>query len=274
MKNRNRRVPPPPPPPPPPPVIAPATRSLPAPRPRRLDMPNFGTRSDQHRRAAQLPAPPRGRLESTFGPINRNPVPPRLPEPPENLREVLRDLTEKYARPAPAPDANSGAKPAQFGREKDSDKLFRVPVICTKFDLPFVLTFRDTRSVFGTRYKLDTTLTNIDEGSEASASASVTIPVSSLDWNEIKCPHCQAQCRPIRCGQCERLACDGRVTPDGDDTFFECAPSCGMGGWVRSALKTVTGSEGRRSVPSIAANPLVCAPATPPANVPKLPTPR
>jgi hypothetical protein len=182
-------------------------------------------------------------------------------------------LTEKFARPALPPDTRPWrAKPDRPEEPKDTAKRLNIPVICTQADRPFVLVFRETTSVFGTRYKLETTLTMIGESGESSPS--LTVAISSLDWGGITCPHCRARCRPIRCGQCQRLACDGRVTVTGDAIHFACAPSCGLSGWVRGSLETVTGSEGRRSAPAAAANTFICGPAAPPGNVPKLPKPR
>jgi hypothetical protein len=262
MKKRHRQVPPPPPPCPPVP-------SLPAPRPRRLDMPNFGTRTDQRRRAVQTPAPPPDWPPVSLDPVDQRPAPARLPEPPENLGYVLRDLVDKHAVPEPSSDTRPWDETASREEPKDPAKVFNVPVICTQADRPFVLVFRETRGIFGTRYRLEKTVTDIGDG--GTASSSLTIPVDSLDWSGIKCPHCRSQCRPIHCGRCQRLACDGRVTVKGDDIYFTCTPSCGERGWVRGSLQTVVGSEGRRSAPAAAANGFICGPATPTGNVPKLP---
>jgi hypothetical protein len=88
MKKRNRHV------PPPPPVITPAIPSLPALRPRRLDFPVLGARSNQ-KRAFLLSAAPRNRQEPTAR-IDQNPVRPRLPEPPDLL------VTKRHAHPLSA----------------------------------------------------------------------------------------------------------------------------------------------------------------------------
>jgi hypothetical protein len=266
MKNRNKRV------PPPPPVASRPTRSMPVPRPRRIDIPTLASRTDQQRRAV-----PRPTLRTDWPPsdIDRAELKitrPQPPEPPENLGEVLRDLTDKYTRPVPL--TRTRILPARPQTPKDSAKRLNIPVICTQAGRPFVLVFRESRGIFGTRYKLETTLKDIGEGGEALPS--LTVPVGSLDFGGIKCPHCvdQSKVRPIRCGACGRLACDGRVRAIGDDLFFECAPSCGTSGWVRHHLETVTGSEGGYSPSANAATGLICGPAAPPGNVPKLPKPR
>jgi hypothetical protein len=205
-------------------------------------------------------------------PVDQRPAPARLPEPPENLSEALRDLVNNLDRPEPPSDARPWAKAVSREEPRDSSKFLNVQAICTRADRPFVLVFRETRGVFGTLYRLETTLTDIGDG--GTASSSLTIPVDSLDWSGIKCPHCRSQCRPINCGRCQRLACDGRVTVKGDDIYFTCTPSCGERGWVRGSLQTVVGSEGRRSAPAAAGNGFICGPATPSGNVPKLPKPR
>lgn len=278
MKNRSRRTPPPPPP------RQEATRThtpLPALRPRRLDLPNPSARTEQQRRAVQLPEPPTDWAPDIDG-LGDLPVPNPPPAPPENLRDVLKDLTRTYSRPAPPAetgnvDAYDPPKPASLaGRPepKDSAKRLNVPIICTQTDRPFVLVFRETRSIFGTRYKLETTLANVGEG--GNAAPSLTVPISSLDWGGITCPHCRnhSRVRPVFCGNCNRLACDGRVKTEGEDLFFECAPSCGTSGWVRGGLQTVTGSEGSRSAPRAASNSFVCTPETPPGIAYKLLKPR
>jgi hypothetical protein len=265
MKKRNQQVPPPRPPSPPVP-------SLPAPRPRRLDMPNFGTRTDQERRAVRTPVPPPNWPPVSHDPIDQRPAPARLPEPPENLREALRDLVNNLDRPEPPSDARPWAMAASPEAPKDAGKFLNVLAICTRADRPFVLVFRETRGIFGTHYRLETTLTDIGEG--GATSSSLTVPVSSLDWRGVNCPHCRSQCRPIHCGQCQNLACDGRVVVNGDDIYFTCAPSCGARGLVSPALKSVTGSEGRRSPPTAAAGSFFCGPATPSGTLPKLPKPR
>jgi hypothetical protein len=265
MTKRTRYVPP----PPPPPAATPPVRPLPQLRPRRrLELQNFGT--DQPRRRVPLPAPPKDWLPPAHDPFDDNPAPARLPEPPENLSEVLRDLVDKYAEPVP--DALPTPKATRPEEPKDAGKLLNVPVICTKTDRAFVLVFREARSVFGTRYKFETTLTEIGDGGEVAPS--LTVPISSLNWGGIGCPHCRAQCRPIYCGRCQRLACDGQVTARGDDLFFVCAPSCGTRGWVRGNLQTVTGSAGRRSPPAASGNAFICAPARPSGIIPRLPKPR
>jgi hypothetical protein len=265
MANRTRRVPPPP--PPPPPVAAPRERALPVARPRRLDIPNIGSRTEPRRRPAWT-------LDTDWPPVDfdsteQESAPKQLPGRPKN---PFLDFGEDDDAPETPTGTIRWSKPARPVEPKESAKLLNVPVICTKFDRPFVLVFRETRSVFGTRYRLDATLTDVGEGGEASPS--LTVPISSLDWGGIKCPHCRSQCRPIHCGQCQRLACDGRVTTSGDGILFACAPSCGMSGWVRGSLQTVTGSEGRRSPPPVTATALISGPGTPPENVPKLPKPR
>jgi hypothetical protein len=202
----------------------------------------------------------------------------RVPSPPENLGDVLRDLTETYSRPpgdTPQPserDAAVAARSEKPAEQTEGGELLNVPLICTQTDRPFILAFRETRSVFGTRYKHKVTVTTVGEGGEAAPS--LTVPIASLEWGGIKCPHCGAECRPIRCGRCERLACDGRVTRDGEDIIFACTPSCGSMGLVQGGLKTVTGSAGRHSSPPTAANSFVCAPIAPSANLPRLPKPR
>jgi hypothetical protein len=270
MKNRNRGVPP----PPPPPTASRPARSMLIPRPRRIDIPGLTSRTDQQRRAVPKPAPRSDWLSSDIERADRRPIPARLPDPPENLGEVLRDLSDNYTRPVPPTHARARIERARPQEPKDSAKRLNIPVICTQADRPFVLVFRESHSIFGTRYKLDATLKDVGEGGEALPS--FTVPVGSLDFGGIKCPHCvhQSRVRPIRCGGCGRLACDGRVKAIGDDLFFECAASCGTSGWVRGSLETVTGSEGGYSPSANAAGGFICGPAAPPGNVPKLPKPR
>jgi hypothetical protein len=251
MKHRSRRVPPLPP-APPPEAIQPDSR-LPALRPRRLDNSGFGSRTDQARRPVQLPEPPtHWPLESAAAPKGTLPQPP---QPPENLRQVLQDLADKYSRTTPAAETRSSDpdevwKAAPSGRPEAARgaKRLNISVICTKADSPFVLVFDEGPSVFGRRYKLVATLPNVGTGGETAAS--IAVPVSSLDWAGITCPHCGNRVQPIFCDACNRLACDGRVTEDDIGTFFRCAPSCGCIGWVRPGLKNVAGSQGRSSVAS------------------------
>jgi hypothetical protein len=256
MKHRKRRVPPPPPPP------------LPPVRPRRLDA--RGSRPEQVKRP--LPPPPDDVLPFDLDPVLQPPALPGVPEPPENLGDLLRDLTDKYTPPAPPPDALSWFKRAGAKQPEDSRKLLNIPMICARYDRPFVLAFREVRGLFGSGYKLDAVRMDID--ASAGMLPSITVPIAALNWNGITCPHCRAQCRPIHCGACQRLACDGRTTTSGNDILFACAPSCGMVGWVHGTMKTVTGSEGRHSRPPAAANASICAAATPPGNPPRLPKPR
>lgn len=282
MKNRNRRVPPPPP-PPPPPASSGRTPSLPVPRPRHLGSANVGSRTDRFRRAVRLPAPPTDwPLDLDAG--DTRPAPTRLPEPPEGLRDGLRNLTRTFTPPVPPADLHKivpsepqakASLSATRPELKDFAKRLNVPVICTEADRAFVLVFREKRSVFGTRYKLEATLANIGENG-AEPSPSLTVPISSLDWGGITCPHCRnrSRVRPVLCGACNRLACDGRVTESSDDLFFKCADSCGTSGWVRNSLKTVTGTDGGRSAPQTAASSLICAPEMPSGIPPKLPKPR
>jgi hypothetical protein len=255
-------------------LSSPQTPPLPAPRPLRRPL-DFGS---PQRRALTPPAPP---ADWASPPPNSGEEldPLRLPSPPENLGDILRDLNETYSRPAPrglrhSPERGLDAEaPVRPGaKEAAEGKRLHIPLICTQTDRPFILAFRETRSVFGTRYKHELTLTDIGEGSEAASS--LTVPITSLEWGGIKCPHCRSECRPIHCGRCARLACDGRVTCDGEDIIFACAPSCGSVGRVQGGLKTVTGSAGRHSSPPTAANSFVCAPIAPSANLPRLPKPR
>lgn len=212
-------------------------------------------------------------------------VPPRrLAFPQENGRDPSA-LTDAFARaapgrltrptepPQPAAEADTAAKPNRPEKPAEGGKLLNVPMICTVVDSAFALTFRTSRGLFGGRYKLDGIVKEVGAGE--GASASLTVPVSSIDWSGIKCPHCGAACRPIRCGKCGRLACDGRVT-SGTPLYFQCSPSCGGGGLAAGKLETVTGSESRGTAPS-PSRALICAPAAPalPAqNVPRLPKPR
>jgi hypothetical protein len=259
MKHRKRRVPPPPP---------PAATPLPPARPRRLDP--RGSRAEQGKRP--LPPPPADLLPFDRDPVLQPAALPGVPQPPENLGDLLRDLTDKYAPPAPPPDALPWFRRPRAKRPEDSRKLVIIPMICARHDRPFVLAFREVRGLFGSGYKLDAIWTDID--GSAGMLPSITVPIAALNWNGITCPHCRAQCRPIHCGICQRLACDGRTTTSGDDILFACAPSCGTVGWVHGTMKTVTGSEGRRSPPPAAANAFICGPATPPGKPQRLPKPR
>jgi hypothetical protein len=259
MKHRKRRVPPPPPPPPLPPV-----------RPRRLDA--RGSRPEQVRRPLPPPPPPADLLPFDLDADFHSQALPGVPEPPENLDDALRDLTDKYVPPAPSPDALQAFKRASAKQPRDSRKLLKISMICARLDRPFVLAFREVRGLFGSGYKLDAIRTDI--GASTGTLPSITVPIAALDWNGITCPHCRAQCRPIHCGACQRLACDGRTTMSGEDILFGCAPSCGMVGWVHGTMKTVTGSEGRRSPLPAAANAFIRGPATPPGHPLRLPKPR
>jgi hypothetical protein len=272
MNDRSRRVPP----PPPPPKPSRPTSPLPPLRRRRLDLTKLVSRDDQQRRPVNLPDPP------PDGPVDFDRFgarPARLPEPPKDFHELLRDLKSKSTPPVspterlgdPAKTSPLVARPTP----EDSARRLNVPIICTQTDRAFVLVFREKRSVFGTRFKLEATLANVGENG-AEPSPSLTVPISSLDWGGVTCPHCRnrSRVRPIFCGVCNRLACDGRVTESGDDLFFKCADSCGTSGWVRSSLKTVTGTDGGRSAPQTAAGSFICAPEIPSGIPPKLPKPR
>lgn len=269
MKNRNRRVPP----PPPPPTATRPSQPMPDPRPRRIDIPSLSSRTGQQRRAVPMPAPPTDWPLPRVDPADRRPAPAPLPKSSDKLGEVLRDLNDRYIRPIPR-RPRPAIKSARPSEPKDSAKRLNIPVICTQSDRPFVLVFRESFSIFGTRFKLEATLTDIGEVGEAIPS--VTVPIGSMNWSGCKCPHCfdHSLVRPIRCGQCGRLACDGRVKAIGDDYFFQCAPSCGGRGWLRGALETVTGSEGRAAPSPPAANGFLCGPAAPRGNFLKLPKPR
>lgn len=261
MKKRDRDIPPPPPPPGP---------SLPAYRPRRLDVTNFNFRNDP-RALPKPPAPPSEWPESDVDSYDHRPSPSPPPEPPENLGDVLRDLTKKYAAPL-ARSAGPRREPTQPADREDSAKFLNVPLVCTKTDQPFVVAFREMQSASGVRYYLDRTLTAL--GEDGAAAASVTVPITSLSWGGIKCPHCQSRCSPIHCGRCGRLACDGKVSKSEKGLFFECAPSCGKSGYVHDSLETVTGSESDPSPPPSMAGGLIRAPAAPPAKPLGLPKPR
>jgi hypothetical protein len=257
MKHRKRRVPP----PPPPRAATP---------PRRSDV--RGSRPEQGWRPLPPPPPPDDLLPFDLNPVLQRAASPGVSEPPENLGYVLRDFSDKYVPPAPPPDALQAFKRASAKQPEDSRKLLNISMICARHDRPFVLVFREVRGLFVSAYKLDAIRTDI--GASAGMFPSITVPIAALNWNGITCPHCRAQCRPIQCGACQRLACDGRTTISGNDILFGCTPFCGTVGWVHGTMKTVTGSEGRHSPRPAAANALICGPATPPGHPLRLPKPR
>jgi hypothetical protein len=271
MSDHTRRVPPPP--PPPPPEENQLNPPLPPLRQRRRDLTLFGTRTDETRRAVRLPEPPidwPADLERADVEAAPTPSPP----PPEDLGDVLRELTNASARPEPPPSrkVEPVEPPRPRAKPQDFAKKLNVPMICTQTDRAFVLVFREKRSVFGTRYQLETKLTDFGEGGEATPS--LTVPIGSLDWSGITCPHCGARCRPIRCGSCTRLGCDGRITEVPSGIFFRCAPSCAVSGLVRNGLETITGTEGVAPKPTSSSRALICVPESPRTqNIPRLPKP-
>jgi hypothetical protein len=257
MTDRSRRLPP-----PPPPEVTRPDSQLPALRPRRVD--SFGSRNDQSRRAVQLPEPPKEWLRDSGRAVTKSGL-PLPPEPPEILSEVLQDMADKYALPVSEKAAPSGG-----GEAFDARQRINIPVICTKTDRAFILIFREPRCL-ECKYKLETTLTDVETGTVGQSEASLTVPIDKVDWSGITCPHCRNRVQPIQCGGCKRLACDGRVTQSSNGTFFQCAASCGCSGWLSSNLRNVTGSQGWSSAASGPAHLSGRSPASPSGSLPRLP---
>lgn len=121
----------------------------------------------------------------------------------------------------------------------DQGMLIDVPAVCAVKDRPFVLKFRETRGASGKSYRYERTLTEI--GAEDGSLAALCLPASEMDWAGVKCPYCGSACAPIRCGRCNKLVCDGRVTVAAGTQYFRCADSCGASGAVTHTLTTIDG---------------------------------
>jgi hypothetical protein len=279
---QKRTAPPVPPPPP--------RRSEPSPKARGI--------GDQQRRLPGPPKPPADWHSSSDSKRDENlfslptpPLPPFRPRRQDVRYEEVRTIRiggrqapinrpiDDFLRGAPDPlrepptQTRDRVEPSPPKESKYSDNLLNVSLICTQLDRAFVVRFREERSILGKQYKYESTLTDIDEN--GTAAPSMTVPVASLSWSGISCPHCRSKIRPIRCGSCGRLACDGRVTESANGTYFSCAPSCGRsGGLVTPGLITITGSGTRRTSLPVPANRPILAPPDPPAAVPRLPKPR
>lgn len=216
MKKRDRSVPPPPP-----------ACTLPAHRPRRLDVANFNFRHEP-RTPARLPAPPRER-EWFDG------------EPQGDHECLLGSGVDGHLLDEADPLANIPSA------AQEEAKWLNVPMICAGTDRPFIVVFRETQTSGGAHYKLDRVRTAVGDGGEPAAS--ISVPISSLDWSGVECPHCRSRCRPVHCGSCQRLACDAKVKDTEKGLFFACASSCGTSGYVGGSLRIVTGSESCLSAP-------------------------
>jgi hypothetical protein len=183
------------------------------------------------------------------------PPPPPLPVPKrsDSGGPGLDTLFDELSPPAPAfsslrrlfEEASADRATPQPQRPeppKDTGKLVNVPMICAVTDRPFLLMFREAGGFFNKRYDLQSVVADLGAG--GTASSTLSLPVTALNWEGIKCPHCSGTCRPILCGKCQRLACDGRVRKAASFTVFACAPSCGMVGPIDATLETINGSEG------------------------------
>jgi hypothetical protein len=219
------------------------------------------------------------------------PLPPFRPRrsagafPLEDSRSRLFDLTSKdfpeYVplayEPTPSLEAFPATEDLPERKERvwpgEGDKLFNVPMICTRHDRGFVVVFRSYLS--DTSYRFDRILADVEITGNEASSPSLTVPVTSLSWFGITCPHCQTACRPIHCGSCGRLACDGQIAELQHGELFKCAASCGTEGIIHHNLKTITGGESRHARRlALPAPTRISAPETPAQIFPRLPKPR
>jgi hypothetical protein len=166
----------------------------------------------------------------------RNPVPstdiPPLP-PPAPRREVgTRERRLETQRTWRSPVTQATPKP--------DGPFLNVPMICASTDRPFVLRFRKKGGLFSKSYGLDSVVTELDSDGEALLGLSV--PTDQMAWTNIRCPHCNALCRPIHCGRCEKLVCDGRSSESIAGLYFRCAPSCGASGPCGDGLTSIRGN--------------------------------
>lgn len=183
----------------------------------RLQIPDRRSAADPTPRTRQLPPPPR-----------HVPALPPLPQPaprrePGEGRSRLHEWTRTFRTPS-----------------RDDGMLIDVAMMCAATDRPFILKFRERRGASGKAYRYERTETEAE--AEGGSPAALSVPAGEMDWNGITCPCCGAACSPIRCGRCEKLVCDGRVTTASGVQYFRCADSCGAGGLVHPTLTTINGS--------------------------------
>lgn len=154
------------------------------------------------------------------------------------------------------------------------DRTLDVPMICARFDRGFVLVFRPYGGGGSEEHYSFSSISTMSEVGSGTTAFSWTVPITSLHWSFINCPHCNALCRPIQCGRCERLVCDGQVTNMANGEHFRCTPSCGMAGFRAAKLEKINGTSRQELHSLVPARPLISAPETPAPNVPRLPKPR
>lgn len=187
----------------------------------------------------------------------RAPPMPKIPE---------RASPSEYVRPLESPKADKSDTDAS---PLDSDdKYLDVPIVCARDNRAFVLQFRQKRGRPGTSYRLERTLTDIPGGS--GGASSLTVPVKSIDFRDIKCPFCHSPCGPILCGACDRLGCKGTVKEYDTHQTFTC--SCGEIGSVFHTLKFISASQASEA--SRSGGVAFCAPEAATSDVPRLPKPR
>ena len=135
--------------------------------------------------------------------------------------------------------ARSWTTPAARAAPKDEGVLL-VPMVCAAFDHRFVLKFRKKGGILGKAYRLEQVMTGLAASSESARALSIA--TNDMVWGGISCPHCSAVCRPILCGTCNQLVCDGRATEDASHLYFRCNNSCGASGSVGNGLTSISGS--------------------------------
>jgi hypothetical protein len=222
--------------------------------------------------------PPAIRRDKDFATRRPARVPPapsreRRGEPsgtPGSLDDLLNSLLEKSSSrsaprnsppstnvpplPPPAPRREFGAlgrlqetqrtwrAPVSENPPKADNGLLNVPMVCATYDRPFGVRFRKTGGLFGKAYRFEAAVT--EAGGLAESAPALLVPTSEMLWKGISCPHCRALCRPILCGHCQKLVCDGGTSENGGRLYFRCAPSCGASGICGDRLTSVRGNMG------------------------------
>jgi hypothetical protein len=126
------------------------------------------------------------------------------------------------------------------GTAKADNAIVNVPMKCASKDRPFVLRFRKTGGLLGKAYRHEATITGLD--SLGDNAPSLSVPTNQMLWSDINCPHCRALCRPIHCGSCQKLVCDGRSSEKWGKLHFRCSESCGASGPCSDGLTSVRGN--------------------------------